>query len=445
MTSTSARDSFHSRIGFVLAAAGAAIGLGNIWAFPTQAANNGGGAFLLVYLIVTFLLALPALYAEIYIGNQAQTNPVSALTQSCGQRFKKLGHSAGIIGIIGAMMMLSFYTIVAGWMLSHALASLTELLGLNELAQWLSTSSTLRNVIFTPIFIVLGAAIVHQGVHSGIERWSARLMPLLLLMLLGLIIYILQQEGAMTGVTLYLVPDFSQVMNPKLIISAMGQAFFSLAIGVGAMMAYGSYMPKGQSVGKLVISITLLDTFIAFIAGLLIIPALFVAQHNGQEVFVDGHLIGEGQLIFTILPTLFNSMGDIGLLVSFGFFALLSIAALTSTISSTEVPVAYLIEDKSMSRKRATWLISGVVFIASMLLVAFFEQLFGLIIQLLTTILQPLMSLFYFIVVGWLWRRGNQLTDIALLKKHLSLKLLGFYLRFISPVLLGIVFINVAF
>lgn len=445
MTSTSARDSFHSRIGFVLAAAGAAIGLGNIWAFPTQAANNGGGAFLLVYLIVTFLLALPALYAEIYIGNQAQTNPVSALTQSCGQRFKKLGHSAGIIGIIGAMMMLSFYTIVAGWMLSHALASLTELLGLNELAQWLSTSSTLRNVIFTPIFIVLGAAIVHQGVHSGIERWSARLMPLLLLMLLGLIIYILQQEGAMTGVTLYLVPDFSQVMNPKLIISAMGQAFFSLAIGVGAMMAYGSYMPKGQSVGKLVISITLLDTFIAFIAGLLIIPALFVAQHNGQEVFVDGHLIGEGQLIFTILPTLFNSMGDIGLLVSFGFFALLSIAALTSTISSTEVPVAYLIEDKSMTRKRATWLISGVVFIASMLLVAFFEQLFGLVIQLLTTILQPLMSLFYFIVVGWLWRRGNQLTDIALLKKHLSLKLLGFYLRFISPVLLGIVFINVAF
>ena len=193
------------------------------------------------------------------------------------------------------------------------------------------------------------------------------------------------------------------------------------------------------------VSITLLDTFIAFIAGLLIIPALFVAQHNGQEVFVDGHLIGEGQLIFTILPTLFNSMGDIGLLVSFGFFALLSIAALTSTISSTEVPVAYLIEDKSMTRKRATWLISGVVFIASMLLVAFFEQLFGLVIQLLTTILQPLMSLFYFIVVGWLWRRGNQLTDIALLKKHLSLKLLGFYLRFISPVLLGIVFINVAF
>ena len=445
MTSTASRDSFHSRLGFVLAAAGAAIGLGNIWGFPTQAANNGGGAFLVVYLVVTFLLALPALYAEIYIGNQAQTNPVSALANACGKRFKKLGHNAGIMGIVGAMMMLSFYTIVAGWMLAHALVSLTELMGLIDLSQWLSTSSTLRNLIFTPIFIVLSAAIVHQGVHSGIERWSSRLMPLLLVMLIGLILYIVQQDGAKEGLTLYLVPDFSQITEPKLVIAAMGQAFFSLAIGVGAMMAYGSYMPKGQSVGKLVLSITLLDTFIAFIAGLLIIPALFVAQHNGQTVFVDGNLIGEGQLIFDVLPTLFNSMGGIGLVVSFAFFALLSIAALTSTISSTEVPVAYLIEDKWMTRKRATLLVSGLVFISSMLLIAFFEQLFGLVIQLLTTILQPLMSLFYFIVVGWLWKRGNQLTDISQLNQHTSLKLLGFYLRFICPILLVIVFVNVAF
>jgi NSS family neurotransmitter:Na+ symporter len=445
MSSISSRDSFHSRLGFVLAAAGAAIGLGNIWGFPTQAANNGGGAFLVVYLIVTFLLALPALYAEIYIGNQAQTNPVAALAKACGKRFKKLGHSAGIIGIIGAIMMLSFYTIVAGWMLAHALASLAELLGLTDISQWLSTSSTLRNIIFTPIFIVLGAAIVHQGVHSGIERWSARLMPILLLMLLGLIIYILQQDGAKEGLALYLIPDFSQATEPTLIISAMGQAFFSLAIGVGAMMAYGSYMPKGQSVGKLVVSITLLDTFIAFIAGLLIIPALFVAQHAGQEVFENGRLIGEGQLIFNILPTLFNSMGTVGLWVSFAFFLLLSIAALTSTISTTEVPVAYLVEDKAMKRNKATWLTSAVVFVASMILVAFFEQLFGLVIQLLTTVLQPLMSLFYFLVVGWLWRRGNQLTDIATLNEHTSLKLLGFYLRFICPVLLLIVFVNVAF
>ena len=444
-SSAISRDSFHSRIGFILAAAGSAIGLGNIWGFPTQAANNGGGAFLFVYLIVTLLLALPALYAEVYIGNQAQKNPVGALAQACGERFKNIGRNAGIIGLIGAIMMLSFYTIVAGWMLAHALSALFELLGVTDISTWLSTSSTLRNIIFTPIFIILGAAIIHQGVHAGIERWSGRLMPILLLMLIGLIVYILQQEGASEGVALYLIPDFAQVTNPKLIISAMGQAFFSLSIGVGGMMVYGSYMKKGQDIGKLVISIAALDTFIAFLAGLLIIPALFVAQHAGQEVFTNGHLIGEGQLIFQILPSLFASMGSMGLIVSFSFFTLLSIAALTSTISSTEVPVSYLVEDKNISRKRATWLVSGIVLVASMTLVGFFDVLFGLVVQILTTILQPLMSLFYFIVIGWIWQRGNKLNDIALLENNTKLKLFGFYLRYICPILLLIVFINVAF
>jgi NSS family neurotransmitter:Na+ symporter len=439
------RDSFHSRLGFILAAAGSAIGLGNIWGFPTQAANNGGGAFLFVYLIVTVLLAVPALYAEVYIGNQAQRNPVNALIQACGERFKRTGRNAGIIGLVGAMMMLSFYTIVAGWMLAHALSALSELLGFIDLAKWLSTSSTLRNVIFTPIFILFGTFIIHQGVHAGIERWSRRLMPILLLMLMGLVIYILQQEGAQEGLALYLIPDFNQVLEPKLIISAMGQAFFSLSIGVGGMMVYGSYMKKGQDIGKLVLSIAALDTFIAFLAGLLIIPALFVAQHAGQEVFSDGNLIGEGQLIFQILPVLFASMGSAGLIVSFSFFTLLSIAALTSTISSTEVPVSYLVEDKKINRKRATWFVSTLVLIASMTLVAFFDVLFGLVIQLLTTILQPLMSLFYFILVGWIWQRGNQLTDIAQLENNSKLKVFGFYLRYFCPVLLLIVFINVAF
>lgn len=444
-SSSTSRDSFHSRIGFVLAAAGSAIGLGNIWGFPTQAANNGGGAFLFVYLIVTLLLALPALYAEVYIGNQAQQNPVGALAQACGERFKKIGRCAGIIGLVGAIMMLSFYTIVAGWMLAHALSALIELFGYINIATWLSTSSTLRNIIFTPIFIVLGAGIIHQGVHAGIERWSARLMPILLIMLISLIIYILQQDGAIEGLTLYLIPDFSQVTNPKLIISAMGQAFFSLSIGVGGMMVYGSYMKKDQDIGKLVISIAALDTIIAFLAGLLIIPALFVAQHAGQEVFSDGHLIGEGQLIFQILPTLFSSMGSIGLMVAFVFFTLLSIAALTSTISTTEVPVAYLVEDKNISRNRATWLVSGIVLLANLTLIAFFDVLFGLVVQLLTTILQPLMSLFYFIVIGWIWQRGNRLTNLATLQNDVKLKVFGFYLRFVCPILLLIVFINVAF
>ena len=438
------RDSFHSRIGFVLAAAGSAIGLGNIWGFPTQAANNGGGAFLFVYLIVTVLLALPALYAEVYIGNQAQKNPVSALQDACRDTAPKLGKYAGLIGLSGAIMMLSFYTIVAGWMLSHALSPLFELLGHHDLSQWLATSSTQRNLMFTPLFILLGAAIIHQGVNAGIEKWSARLMPVLLIMLIGLIIYILQQPGAEQGLETYLIPDFTQVTNPKLIISAMGQAFFSLSIGVGGMMVYGSYMKKDRDIGKLAISITALDTFIAFMAGLLIIPALYVAQEAGQQVFQGDKLIGEGQLIFNILPELFNSMGTVGMIVAISFFSLLSIAALTSTISSTEVPVAYLVEDKNFSRSKATWLVSGIVLTASMILIAFFDSLFGVVIRVLTTILQPLSCLFYFIVVGWLWKRGNKLRDVSLQQGRKWLPIWGNYLRFVCPLLLTIVFINVA-
>jgi NSS family neurotransmitter:Na+ symporter len=441
---TLSRDSFHTRIGFVLAAAGSAVGLGNIWGFPTQAANNGGGAFLFVYLVVTLLLALPALYAEIYIGNQAQKNPVAALGEACQGVSTRLGRGAGFAGLCGAMMMLSFYTIVAGWMLAHALSALTELLGFSEISSWLGTSSTERNLLFTPIFILLGAAIIHQGVNKGIEKWSSRLMPILLIMLIGLIIYILQQPGAEKGLALYLIPDFSQVTNPKLVISAMGQAFFSLSIGVGGMMVYGSYMQKNKDIGKLVVSITALDTCIAFMAGLLIIPALFVAQEAGLEVFKNNQLIGEGQLIFYILPELFASMGNIGLLVAFGFFSLLSIAALTSTISSTEVPVSYLVEDKSFSRKQATWLVSAIVLCSSLLLIAFFDLLFGAVIRILTTIVQPLSCLFYFIVVGWLWSRGNKLRDKALQQGRKWLPHWGNYLRFVCPVLLSFVFINVA-
>jgi NSS family neurotransmitter:Na+ symporter len=438
------RDSFHSRIGFVLAAAGSAIGLGNIWGFPTQAANNGGGAFLFVYLVVTVLLALPALYAEVYIGNQAQKNPVSALEDACRDTAPRFGKYAGLIGLAGAIMMLSFYTIVAGWMLAHAISPLAELLSYHNIAQWLATSSTLRNLLFTPFFILLGAAIIHQGVNAGIEKWSARLMPVLLIMLVALITYILQQPGAEEGLRTYLIPDFSQVTNPKLIISAMGQAFFSLSIGVGGMMVYGSYMKKNDDIGKLAISITALDTFIAFMAGLLIIPALYVAEAAGQQVFQGDKLIGEGQLIFNILPELFNSMGDIGMVVAIGFFSLLSIAALTSTISSTEVPVSYLVEDKNLSRSKATWLVSGIVLIASMTIITFFDSLFGMVIRVLTTILQPLSCLFYFVVVGWLWKRGNKLRDVSLQEGRKWLPIWGNYLRFVCPLLLTIVFFNVA-
>ena len=176
------RDGFQSRLGFVLAAAGAAVGLGNIWGFPTQAANHGGGAFLLVYFIVIFLLALPALFTELYIGHSAQANPVKALAQACQSTSKRMGATAGYIGLAGAIVMLSFYSIVAGWMLAFALEPIATLLGFTEIANFLKSDSLLRNFIFTPLMLILTASIILKGVKSGIEVWSRRLMPVLLVL-----------------------------------------------------------------------------------------------------------------------------------------------------------------------------------------------------------------------------------------------------------------------
>jgi NSS family neurotransmitter:Na+ symporter len=434
------RDGFQSRLGFVLAAAGAAVGLGNIWGFPTQAANHGGGAFLLVYFIVIFLLALPALYTELYLGHQAQSNPVKALKQAWQEKSPSVGAAAGYIGLFGAIVMLSFYSIVAGWMLAFSLEPIMTLLGFDNVAEFLKGDSTLRNFIFTPLMLILTASIILQGVKSGIEAWSRRLMPLLLVLLIALIGYMATLEGASEGFKAYLVPDFSKVTDPDLIIAAMGQAFFSLSLGVGCMMIYGSYLKPNENLPKLTASVALLDTGVAFLAGLLIIPAIFVAQQSGVEVFHEGKLIGEGRLIFAVLPELFANMGQVGLFVGLTFFVLMSIASLTSTISSTEIPVSFLVENHGLKRNSATVWVTLVILFASCLIILNFDWLFGLVISLFTQYQLPLMGLFYFITVGWMWNRGNKLLEASNGFHYWFAQ----YVRFICPILMTAVFANVA-
>ncbi len=435
------RDGFQSRLGFVLAAAGAAVGLGNIWGFPTQAANHGGGAFLLVYFLVIFLLALPALYTELYLGHNAQANPVKALGNAWQDSNRKIGAAAGYIGLAGAVVMLSFYSIVAGWMLSYAIEPVTTFVGLHSVSEFLHSDSQARNFVFTPLMLILTACIILKGVKSGIETWSRRLMPMLLVLLVALITYIATLDGASEGFAAYLMPNFSQILDPNLIIAAMGQAFFSLSLGVGCMMIYGSYLQPDANLPKLTASVALLDTSVAFLAGLLIIPAIYVAQHNGVEVFSGGKLIGEGQLIFAILPELFNTMGEIGLLVGLLFFVLMSIASVTSTISSTEIPVAFLVENHNVNRTKATWLVSLVVLLCASAIIVNFDWLFGLVIMVFTQYQLPLMGLFYFITVGWMFKRGNKLHQ-ASTGAHFWF---AQYIRFVCPILMTLVFANVAF
>jgi NSS family neurotransmitter:Na+ symporter len=281
----SARGEFSSRFGFVMAAAGSAVGLGNIWGFPTQAASNGGAAFLLVYLVLAFTLAYPALMAELIIGRHAHSNADNALRLiSPNSLTRNIGATVGIMGVVVASLILSFYSIVAGWMIAFCIASLCDLAGLTAVSEWLSSSSLWRNILFMSIFLVFTIGIISAGVKEGIERWSARLMPVLLITLVLLVIYVLTLEGAGEGLKVYLLPDFSRALSPKLILAALGSAFFSMSLGVGTMLIYGSYISDEENLPVVGGLVTLVDIVIAVLAGFLVLPAMYVALHNGVEI-----------------------------------------------------------------------------------------------------------------------------------------------------------------
>jgi NSS family neurotransmitter:Na+ symporter len=441
------REQFSSRTGFIMAAAGSAIGLGNIWGFPTQTASNGGGAFVMVYFILAFFLAYPALMAELIIGRHAKANIVTALRGIATNKATfAIGSGVGFWGVITASLILAFYAIVAGWMLSYLFESLTNMAGWTQASNWLITFGTERNIISMGIFMLLTMAIIARGIESGIEKWSTRLMPMLFSILAGLIIYVLMQDGAVEGLKVYLIPDFNHI-TPSLILNAMGQAFFSLSLGVGTMLIYGSYLSKQESLPKLGVMVTFVDSGIAFIAGLLIIPAMFVAQKNGVTIFNDdGSMIAGPDLIFQVLPSLFNSMGDIGVFVAFAFFSLMSIAAVTSSISMLEVPVSFVTEATSATRHQSTAIIGVIIFTISTLILLNFDMLFGFVINLTTVYSQPLLGVMLCVFVGWVWHRDNLLNEIKDgqpdIEQTLFWKIWPSYVRFVCPLLILATFVQ---
>jgi len=441
----STRGEFSSRFGFVMAASGSAVGLGNIWGFPTQVASNGGAAFLLVYLLLAFTLAYPALMAELIIGRHAHSNAVTALRRISPNRLiGNIGALSGITGFVVASLILSFYAIVAGWMIAFCVAALANLLGLAGLANWLTSFGLGRNLLFTGIFIALTIGIISSGVREGIERWSERLMPALLVTLVVLVVYVLTLDGALEGLKVYLLPDFSRTLSPELIINALGAAFFSLSLGVGTMLIYGSYISDDENLPLLGGMVTLVDILIAVLAGFLVLPAMYAALHSGVEIFTEsGALISEDTLIFTVLPELFSTLGPAGILVSFTFFSLMSIAALTSSISMLEVPVAYAIEEHGLERKATAIAIGCLIAIASGIIMLNFESLFGLVITLTTRYSQPLLGFVFCIYAGWVWRRDALLQELRKgypeVSEGLFWKIWPWYVRLVCPlIILGI-------
>jgi NSS family neurotransmitter:Na+ symporter len=437
--SSTPRDSFSSKFGVIAAAAGSAIGLGNIWRFPYETGANGGGAFLIIYLICIIIIGLPVMLSELLIGRSAQRNPFGAFKMLAP---KQPWFLIGLMGVVAAFMILAFYTVVAGWTLEYIYQSFKgslqdknpiELKGMFDSFRY----DSYRPLMWFVVFIGLTGWVVIAGIKNGIEKYTKILMPLLLVMLIAMAAYVLTLPGAFKGIEFLFKPDFSKV-TPEVILKALGQAFFSLSIGMGTLITYGSYIKKKENLSSTAISVAGADTFIAIMAGVAIFPAIF--SLTDVESLNVTQLADEG-LVFITLPSILYSIPG-GQILSSMFFILLSVAALTSTISVLEVIVTYFVEELKLSRRKAT--ISAV---ASVSVLGVFSVLFTGVFSFLNftsaNILLPLGGLFIVLFVGWFLSKKvtkDELTNNGTIKARV-IPVYLFLVKFIAPIAIAIVFI----
>lgn len=330
-----------------MAAAGSAVGLGNIWRFPYITGQNGGGAFVFVYILCVLLIGLPLIYNEMGLGRLTRKNTIGAFRDTGANRFWVV--CGGVMALCVSFFVLSYYGVIAGWTIGYIVSEFTDFI-----KDFDTFRSTAYYVIpFFGVFMIATILIVLGGVSGGIERASKVMMPMLFILLIGIMIRSLTLPGAMEGVRYYLTPDFSKITG-KVVLSALGQAFFSLAVGWGILITYGSYLPKKENIVSAGIWVGVMDTMVALLAGLMIFPAVFSFGKDPAQGTA---------LVFQVLPDVFNSMPAGGRVVGALFFLLLSIAALTSSISMIEVPASWLIDEKKWSRKKAAWTVGILAFI----------------------------------------------------------------------------------
>lgn len=440
------RGSWNTKLGFILAAAGSAVGLGNIWGFPTQVADNGGAAFILIYLVCCLLVGFPVMVAELSIGRRTQKNPVGAFKALSNGRF--FGPMIGYWGVLCGIMILSFYIVISGWTLAYVFEELFYFFNYDTAAQYVGDlGNGVKNSIFTLFFMLLTILVVTGGVSRGIERATKTLMPVLLVILVILIVYVFTLDGAREGLVLYFRPDFSTI-NAGLLLSALGQAFFSLSLGMGTLITYGSYLNRKQNIVESAAYVTIFDIGIAVIAGLLVIPAMFVAQAGGIQIFnpETGSLFSSVTLVFDVLPEMFHNVGGfIGLFMGVTFFILLGLAALTSSISLLEVPVAYVIDEHNVKRKKATWLVGGLVGVIGVV-VSFELGLIDIFVNIFNEIGLPLGGLMICIFLGYFWKTENALLEIKDGYQNVENSNFSLFwiimIKFISPVLIALVLIT---
>ena len=442
---TEKRAHFATRLGAIATTVGSAVGLGNIWRFPYEAGVNGGGAFLLIDLFFVFVIGIPVVCAEFIIGRHTGLNIRGAFKKLApGKSWSILGY----MGILASILILSFYSVVAGWTLEYLRLSIIGFGGESSVESLHSrfdtfATSDISPVICTLLFLFINYVIVIRGVQRGIERMSNIMMPMLFVLLAIFCINSLTLPGASDGLSFLFNPDFSKV-TPSVMIGAMGQAFFSLSLGLGCLITYSSYFKKDTPLLKTAGIMASLDTLVAILAGVIIFPAVFTF---GMEPAAGP------RLVFEILPSVFNHLPGSAIWSTL-FFFLLFLASLSSTISMSEISIAYLVDELSMSRRKATTIVIVTAMILGSLCALSFGSLSGITIFNLTffnlfdyvssNILLPLGGMFISIFVGYILDRTVVMKELApnsTCRGLFGARLVVFCLRYIAPICIAAVFL----
>ncbi len=444
------RANFGSKIGVILASAGSAVGLGNIWRFPFETGNHGGAAFILVYLGCVLILGAPIMIAEFLIGRRSRANTAGAYQKLApGSQWRWVGR----MGVLAGFLILSYYSVVAGWTLEYICEAGTDSFAGKSPGDFIAafndfTGHPWRPVIWLVAFLLITHFIIVKGVERGIEKSAKIMMPMLFILLLVLAVCSISLPGSGAGLEFLLKPDFSKV-DSSVLLGAMGQAFFSLSLGMGCLCTYASYFKNETNLPQTAFNVSIIDTLVALLAGIIIFPAAFsvgIQPDAGPS------------LLFITLPNVFQQafggLPWLAVTLSLMFYILLALAALTSTISLHEVVTAYLHEEFNMTRKKAAWLVTGGCTIlgifCSLSLGAgkdytiFGMTLFDFFDFLTAKIMLPLGGFFISIFTGWYLDKRivwEEISNNGKLKARMY-KLIIFILKFIAPVGIGLIFIN---
>ncbi len=433
------KETWGSKLGFIMAAAGSAVGLGNIWKFPYTAGNNGGGAFVIIYLIFVALIGFSVMLTEFAVGRRKNLAAVGAYkAESRSWTF------AGVIGVLAGLIIMGFYPVVGGWALAYVFKVFTGLMTSPDMGAAFGgfITATWEPLIWMVIYLALNIIIVSKGVAGGIEKAGKVLMPLLFFILIFITIYGFTLPNAMEGVKFLFKPDFSKVTGST-VLAALGQAFFSLSLGMGCMITYGSYLDKKENIVSNAAYVTIMDTAVALLAGLAMFPAIF---SFGMEVAA-----GPG-LVFGVIPTIFSKLGTFGMILSGLFFIALTVAALTSSVSLLEVVVAYFIEERNMGRKKAVAISSTMMVIMCVLssislqggLTIFGQTIFDVFDLLSADVFMSIGGILIAVFAGWKIKKEDLKNEVTS-GGEVKFGLFSFWyaiVKYVIPVVIAIVAVS---